>query len=253
MWNIVRASVRGSSHRRSVTPCQDAFDLKLRGKTLLVAISDGAGSAAYSDRGAQGAVAATLAFIEKILSDGEDFTPETGVAIVDSARTRLFELSEQLEIDVRELACTLLFAVVQENEAFFGQLGDGAWVMTYGIGLVAVTWPLRGVYANETTFLTSRDWNSAAKFVKLLGPVESFAGFTDGVQSLALHYASRSVFQPFFDPILTVLRESCAPEALDKQLQEYLSSKGVEERTDDDRTLVVATRRRFRLLGNGIH
>src|SRR6266481_3089577 len=105
MWNVVRASVRGSSHRRSGTPCQDAVDLRIRGETLLVAISDGAGSASHSEQGAKGAVASTLTFIEKILSDREEFTPETGVAILDCARARLFELAEQLNVRVRDLAC----------------------------------------------------------------------------------------------------------------------------------------------------
>jgi hypothetical protein len=196
-------------------------------------------------------VAAALSFVEKILTDNVELSHATGLAILDSARTSLFNLSEELAVDVRELSCTLLFAIVQENGAFFGQLGDGAWVMTYGSSLFAATWPLRGTYANETTFLTSQNWSSACTFVKFVGPIESVAGFTDGVQGLALHYASRSVFHPFFQPILRVLRESPGADNLNPALEEFLSSKAVANRTDDDRTLVVAAKNRFRLLTNG--
>jgi hypothetical protein len=118
MWNIVRASVRGSMHKRAGTPCQDAASLRVLGDTIVIAISDGAGSASHSDQGASTAVAAALSFIEKILTDSVELNPETGVAILDSHRTALFDLSKKLAIDVRELSCTLLFAIVQPNGAF---------------------------------------------------------------------------------------------------------------------------------------
>jgi hypothetical protein len=251
MWNVVRASVRGSVHKRAGTPCQDAASLRVLGDTIVIAISDGAGSASHSDQGASTAVAAALSFIEKILTDSVELNPETGVAILDSCRTALFELSKKLAIDVRELSCTLLFAVVQANCAFFGQLGDGAWILTYGSSLIPATWPVRGTYANETSFLTSENWSSACEFAKFLGPIESIAGFTDGIQALALHYASRSVFEPFFQPILRVLSKSPGKDVLNRELEEYLSSAAIANRSDDDRTLVVATKNRRRLLTDG--
>lgn len=251
MWNIVRASVRGSMHERAGNPCQDATDFRLRGDTLFIAISDGAGSASHSDQGASSAVAAALSSIERILSDNTELGPATGLSILESARTALFELARNLSIDVRELSCTLLFAIIQANGAFFGQLGDGAWIVTYGSSLIAATWPLRGTYANETSFLTSPGWSTACEFSKFIGPIESVAGFTDGIQGLALHYGSRSVFEPFFQPILRVLRQSSGADGLDQALEEYLSSKAIGDRTDDDRTLVVATKNRQLLLGNG--
>ncbi|MBV8330974.1 MAG: protein phosphatase 2C domain-containing protein [Verrucomicrobia bacterium] len=60
--------------------------------------------------------------------------------------------------------------------AFFGQLGDGAWILTYGPSLIAATWPLRGTYANETSFLTSQGWSTECEFAKFVGPIESVAG-----------------------------------------------------------------------------
>ncbi|RPJ52463.1 MAG: protein phosphatase 2C domain-containing protein [Chloroflexi bacterium] len=56
-WQVVGAVVRGVSHERLGMPCQDAQDYRLLpGGILLVALADGAGSAAFSDQGARAAV-----------------------------------------------------------------------------------------------------------------------------------------------------------------------------------------------------
>jgi hypothetical protein len=67
---------------------------------------------------------------------------------------------------------------------------------------------------------------------------------TDGLQMLSLVYASKQVHDPFFEPMFTVLRsaESEALQQLDDQLHRFLDSPEVNNRTDDDKTLVLATR-----------
>jgi hypothetical protein len=216
-----------------------------------MAIADGAGSSAHSDVGAQFAVHAAVEAIGAALEGGEQLSYDSGLAICDSARTRLFEISSSRNIPIRDLACTLLFAAVSEREAFFGQLGDGAWVVTSGAKLIPATWPFRGEYANETCFLTSPNWSKPFECRCVQGPVDSVAGFTDGIQSLVLHYQSRTVFEPFFEPLLKVLRYSPSPEKLVAPLQDFLTTEEVRNRTDDDRTLVLASIRRFHLLENG--
>ena len=49
---------------------------------------------------------------------------------------------------------------------------------------------------------------------------------------------------PFFDPMLKVLRQTNPDhcEVLNDQLVHFLSSSAINERTDDDKTLVLATR-----------
>ncbi len=252
MWNFVGAKVTGCSHVRSNTPCQDAFAYRLApNETLVIAISDGAGSSAHSDIGAETAVQAALDTIQEVLQCGEELNYDSGLAICDSARTRLFEISEGRKILTRDLACTLLFAAVTEREAFFGQLGDGAWLATSGATIIAATWPFRGEYANETCFLTSPNWGKLFEFRSFSGPIDSIAGFTDGIQGLVLDYQTRKVHEPFFAPLLNVLRYSLSPEKLAVPLQDFLSTEEVRNRSDDDRTLVLASRRRFHLLQNG--
>jgi hypothetical protein len=69
--------------------------------------------------------------------------------------------------------------------------------------------------------------------------------FSDGLQRLALVYESQTAYTPFFEPMFSVLRKAdlAACDTLSDQLARFLSSPKVNERTDDDKTLVLATRR----------
>src|SRR5207253_127084 len=106
-----------------------------------------------------------------------------------------------------------------------------------------VFWPQSGEYANTTFFLTGQDFEERLAFCVLAQKVEELALFTDGLQPLALHYASRSVHAPFFDPMFKRLHSAPDVTSLEGPLQEFLRSKAVNERTDDDKTLILATRR----------
>jgi hypothetical protein len=75
--------------------------------------------------------------------------------------------------------------------------------------------------------------------------VDELALFTDGLQPLALHYASRTVHAPFFVPMFDSLRRSTDIDGLESPLKQFLKSKPVIDRTDDDKTLMLATRRSF--------
>src|SRR4051812_31451683 len=53
VWRVVAASVRGTSHTKTGQPCQDAHQWRvLPGGAVVVAVADGAGSAAMGDIGA---------------------------------------------------------------------------------------------------------------------------------------------------------------------------------------------------------
>jgi len=61
-WRVIAASVVGTSHRARAVPCQDAQAYRiLADGTLVVAVADGAGSAARAEAGAACAVARAVA------------------------------------------------------------------------------------------------------------------------------------------------------------------------------------------------
>jgi hypothetical protein len=153
----------------------------------------------------------------------------------------LEEEAARREVPPRELSCTLLTAVVGEHGSVFAQVGDGAIVVRRGGDYVPVFWPQVGQYANSTWFLTSRDMEQVLE-VTCGEPVDELALFTDGLQMLALHFASRSVHRPFFEPLFSTLREAAHPEELVVPLRAFLDSPAVNARTEDDKTLVLALR-----------
>jgi hypothetical protein len=146
-------------------------------------------------------------------------------------------------LDLGDFASTLLTAIVGREATVFSQIGDGAIVFNDGSGYQTAVWPQSGEYVNTTYFLTGADWTERLGFRSVSGVVEELALLTDGLQPLALHYASRSVHAPFFDPMLAALRQAPCPEGLEGPLRLFLASPSVNDRTDDDKTLMLATRR----------
>lgn len=143
---------------------------------------------------------------------------------------------------MRDLACTLLTAIVGEDGAAFSQIGDGAIVYRASELFQTAFWPQTGEYAGTTFFLTGTDLEKRLMFNVLKNRVDEVALLTDGLQPLALHYDSRTVHAPFFQPMFEAMRQTAEVQSLDEPLNQFLTSKPVNDRTDDDKTLILATR-----------
>jgi hypothetical protein len=107
-----------------------------------------------------------------------------------------------------------------------------------------MTWPVGGDYVNTTYFLTD---DRALDHLQLLvqqPAADEVALFTDGLQMLLLQFDTRKAHGPFFEQMFAQLRKEPVGESerLTRALQEFLESPGVNSRTDDDKTLVLATR-----------
>ena len=68
------------------------------------------------------------------------------------------------------------------------------------------------------------------------------AGFTDGIETMALSIGDKTVHTPFFERMFTELERCDDETCLHSPLINFLSSERVNERTDDDKTLVLARR-----------
>ena len=71
---------------------------------------------------------------------------------------------------------------------------------------------------------------------------ESNPRVTDGLQMLALNFAGRTAHRPFFEPMFRRLRSAAPGEGLPLALRRFLNSPAVNGRSDDDKTLILATR-----------
>ena len=217
---------------------------------LVAAVSDGAGSAAHSELASRHVVGLLLDIVELYFAYGgvvEAIDRETVLEWLDILVESLTVQAGRRRHRLRDYACTLLVAIVARESAVFFQIGDGAIVVSHGAddGWSYVFWPQHGEYANSTTFVVSVDAQERLMFEPVPRRIGEIALFSDGIENLVLHNASRSVHGPFFDKIMGPVRTTGAPgfdAELSRGLEAYLSSPLICERTDDDKSLILATR-----------
>ena len=216
------------------------FD-SLGGPAVAIAIADGAGSAEKSDIGAQEVVAVLVKSAAACTGDFGRIKKEDVLLWFDDARRHLVEqVAQSAECPVDALASTAMLAILWNTGAAFAHVGDGAWVAQKGEEYVVVTWPFSGDYANQTKFLTSADAGEHLIFDVFAERPSAVAGFTDGIQLLALNFTAESAHAPFYDRLIAPLRGGVAPDSLKPALAAFLDSSLVNDRTDDDKTLVLA-------------
>lgn len=239
MWKLVYGSVKGTSHVHSGQPCQDFCAGSVAGSTLVAACADGAGSAALSHLGSKAAVER---FMENAASLESVPTREQIESWVDAARACVLEAAAANDTTPRQLACTLLAAIVGENWAVFAQIGDGVIVFDGPEGYELAFWPDNGEYANTTRFLTDDDYLANLRIEIVERQVTELALLTDGLQMLALDFGRTRVHDRFFAPLFRTVKNGLDEEMLRTSLLEFMDSKRVNDRTDDDKTLILATR-----------
>jgi hypothetical protein len=177
-----------------------------------------------------------------------DVDRDVMVGWVLTAADRLIEKAAEDGNSPRDYACTLLIAIAGEERAVFAQIGDGAIVVSHGEadGWLWVFWPQHGEYANQTVFILSANATDSLEFCQEPRRIDEIALFSDGIERMVLHAETKSVNDAFFNQMFVPVRTSVA-EGLDLELSEklkgYLGSTTVNARTNDDKTLIMATRR----------
>jgi hypothetical protein len=248
MWRFAAARATGSSHLRADIPCQDYFAcIALPGGALVAAIADGAGSAAMAEQGAQIAVDTVATYLKESLEENRtDFDLLLREAAA-AARNAVIDEAHHQGSEARSYASTLLAVVLTSEGGGAMQIGDGVVVVgDDGADWSWMFWPQRGEYANTTYFLTDENAIDRVEIDVFRGIIKDVALLSDGLESLALHYASKTVYAPFFtgmfEPLLKA-EGSAEIGQLSAHLERFLSSDQVRSRTDDDTSLILATRR----------
>ncbi len=255
-WRVAAASVVGTSHERTGTNCQDSHDCRIvsaasRGGVFVAVAADGAGSAARSELGSRLCCQAVASAVERHLTTGNTLatvTRELAVEWLGEARAAISVLAENEQRPIRDFACTLLAAVVGEDCAVFFQVGDGAIVVP-SQGEPGewcwIFWPQNGEFANTTHFVTDDDAPDKLEFAAASHAVAEVVIFTDGIENLVLRRKQRDVHAPFFNAMLPPIR--ALPHAgwdasLSDKLAAYLASPVITDKTDDDKTLIIAAK-----------
>jgi hypothetical protein len=262
MWKHVSASVVGTSHALTGTPCQDTsacrvFTLKNQTEVLVAVASDGAGSARRAEDGSALACALLIQEMEAFFGadaegDLNEITREFLTNWLVSFQREITIRAEHEELRARDFACTLVAAIIGEHSAVFAQVGDGALVVPSPEEpdeYCYVFWPQKGEYANETYFATDPEAHTKLQYDHVCRRIDEVAVLTDGIQNLALHYQTQSAHDPFFRPVFAWLRPASEnyTDRFTASLTAYLASEKINQATDDDKTLILATRRAISL------
>lgn len=246
-WKYFYSSVKGTSHIASNTLKQDSCEICEFNNYLVSAVADGAGSAKHSDLSSK---FICKLFVRKskqwlINNKLEDLTR----AIISewfiyfqkviNRAVLIYKLESS-----REFATTLLFAILGENSNIFVQIGDGIIAIGNENNMDCVFLPQNGEFINTTHFATETGAVNIFMYKATSEPVKYIAMHTDGIEQIALDFKAQKPFTPFFIPFFTVLEKvesSGYSENLSKQLDIFLQSERVNKKTDDDKTLLVAT------------
>lgn len=251
IWKAIGQSITGTSHLQSERGCEDALSFTTLAlpdgdEALICCVSDGAGSAIHAAKASSYTVQTTVQAINKVLSTSGTIEENGIIEILEQVYEDLRQMAEEKVENINEYSCTLLGAVITEFSALFFQVGDGAIIRdTNADQYATIWWPHNGEYSNTTAFLVDDPNMSHLRIIRLEQTIKEIAVFTDGLQLLTLNNESLSVHQPFFQDLFKWLRMATQEEhlaVLHRKLEEYLNSEPINNRTDDDKTLFLATR-----------
>ena len=251
-WSWIGACSTGSAHIKAGTVCQDfgsCIEVPCGESTALIAIvSDGAGYAQFSSIGSRAVVRTMVRHLAEFVRSAwasPIITEELALQWLDDLRDRIFAIASRIDAKPRDFAATMVAAVVLPSGMTVCHVGDGACVARRQgqQNWEVVSWPAHGEYASTTFFVTDNPVPDL-RLTYCEGAVSDIAIFSDGLERLALDFANKSACNRFFDPMsgpLTGLPPGRG-RTLSGHLRKFLDGPQVVERTDDDKTLIVAKR-----------
>ena len=102
--------------------------------------------------------------------------------------------------------------------------------------------PQNGEFLNTTHFITEPIYKNTLMLTVSEDVIYKVAMFTDGIELIALDMTNMKPHEPFFKPFFSAL-EKCQilgnNEKLSVQLASFLNSERVNQKSDDDKTLVL--------------
>jgi hypothetical protein len=155
---------------------------------LLAVVSDGAGSAEFSSTGSRLVVetfARSAALHFRTGMAVEEITDEIVYGWLDNVRERIYRAAEEKSVQPRQMAATLVAAIVCAERAIVCHVGDGACVVRRQNTKVweVPSWPAHGEYASSTYFVTD-DPQPRLQFVRIDDELSEVAVFSDGIERL---------------------------------------------------------------------
>lgn len=252
-WRTAFASAIGTAHINQNTECQDRFACQTvetkSGEVLIAAVADGAGSTTDGQIGAEIACSFFIEGVSEFLNSQDasvsSLNLEFGRFWIGYFQKKIEELAEKEEKTLRDFASTFIAAIIGENSAAFFQIGDGGAVFSVSGELQSYQFaiaPEESEYINVTDFLTDETAYERLRFVLIEEKIEDVILFSDGVASVAVDFQTNQPHEPFLMPMIAPLRNGNASNDLNEKLEKFLGAPKINEKTDDDKTIILASR-----------
>jgi hypothetical protein len=242
-WYAAAASVTGSAHARAGQSCQDYCAFRLVDGMLLGALSDGAGSAKSAHDGALFAVEKALQQLSNRtwneLPEKDEFWRFSATFHV-GIRDELAARAKEKELDLADLACTLLAFVATPEWVAAIHVGDSLLVLRAPNEKFELLFkPDRGEYVNETTFVTSSDSFERLQVAIWPKTPAFLCAASDGVERVAIRFKDWTPHQPFFETLDDYMESRPGTQQGAKDVAEFLSRAKLRAKTDDDTSLLL--------------
>ena len=253
-WRIAHASAIGQAHINQNTECQDRFACRTvetvdEGEVLIAVVADGAGSTTDGQIGATVACEIFTKEVTDFLSAKDasvkSLTADFGKLWISYFQQKIAEISLANKKELRDYASTFVGAVIGAHSAVFYQVGDGGIVFSASGDAKSYRFaiaPVESEYVNVTEFVTDETAVESLRFELIEEAVEDLILFSDGIYAVAVDYQNNQPHEPFLMPMIAPLRNGNAPNGLNEKLENFLSSPKINEKTDDDKTIILASR-----------
>ena len=251
MWKYAFTAAIGASHLATNEDIQDncsVAELDICGeKYLLCAVADGAGSAKFSNISSKyicnffirkAKIWLKNNSISNITRDVISFWFSLFQKVINRA-ARIYKID-----NIKQFATTLLFVILSSKTNVFVQIGDGIIAKGDDKTLNCVFLPQNGEYLNTTFFATDKNISELFLYEKNNDKVKRLVMFTDGIEIISFDFSSNKPHIAFFNPLFSHLLESDSfgfNKNTSDFLTGFLNSSRVNQRTDDDKTLVIAS------------
>lgn len=253
-WRVAQASAIGLAHINQNTECQDRFACRTiktagDGEVLIAVVADGAGSTTDGQIGAEVACAIfaeeVIDFLNAKNASLKSLNEEFGRRWISYFQEKIGETALANKKELRDYASTLVGAVIGRTSAVFYQIGDGGIVFSssgapqsYRFAIA----PVEAEYVNVTDFVTDETAVERLRFELVEEAIEDLILFSDGIYAVAVDYQNNRPHEPFLMPMIAPLRNGGALDGLNEKLENFLASPKINEKTDDDKTIILASR-----------
>lgn len=262
-WQGFAASAIGKAHIDSGLPNQDAIFLQHEPDYTVAVVSDGAGSARFSQQGSQYFSQAVGELLLKLAVEfGENLIKKS------NSQTMLLlglngvrqQLGKQLAADdtLRDYHATVTAVLLfhHSQQALLVQIGDSPLLTSrfvvdtqsvpnnvdYFTDVALKGDDSKNEYVNETHFITQDNWQDFLRIEWLdVGAVDCIALMSDGCADLVLQGATTppKIYRPFFGNLLFNLCAIPSAAQGNTVIENALTNPGTYRLTGDDKSLIV--------------